>query len=104
MILFDNLLITDDPSVAAAYAADSFDLKRKKLDLSAVSISQGSLDFFCSEVLYIFLLFWGYKSNQDTLDYIQFPFRSIANLEGILEVISPLLVAVQFQIHNYFPS
>lgn len=37
MILFDNLLITDDPSVAAAYAADSFDLKRKKLDLSAES-------------------------------------------------------------------
>lgn len=38
MILFDNLLITDDPSVAAAYAADSFDLKRKKLDQSAESL------------------------------------------------------------------
>lgn len=38
MILFDNLLITDDPSVAAAYAADSFDLKRKKLDQSAESV------------------------------------------------------------------
>ncbi|KAE8746555.1 hypothetical protein FOCC_FOCC006789 [Frankliniella occidentalis] len=38
MILFDNLLITDDPSVAAAYAADSFDLKRKKLDQSAKTV------------------------------------------------------------------
>lgn len=38
MILFDNLLITDDPSVAAAYAADSFDLKRRKIDQSAESL------------------------------------------------------------------
>ncbi|XP_071442209.1 calnexin-like isoform X2 [Hetaerina americana] len=32
LILFDNILVTDDMTVAEQWAADTFDLKRKKLD------------------------------------------------------------------------
>ncbi|KAJ9601027.1 hypothetical protein L9F63_000762 [Diploptera punctata] len=38
MILFDNIIITDDPSVADAWAAETFDLKRKKLDKDGESL------------------------------------------------------------------
>lgn len=37
-ILFDNLLITDDYVVAAEYAAVTFDLKRKQIELESVRI------------------------------------------------------------------
>jgi hypothetical protein len=37
MILFDNIIITDDQSVADAWAAETFDLKRRKLDKEGVS-------------------------------------------------------------------
>ena len=36
MILFDNIIITDDESVADAWAAETFDLKKKKLDKDGV--------------------------------------------------------------------
>lgn len=36
-ILFDNLLITDDIIVAQEYAAVTYDLKRKQIDLESVS-------------------------------------------------------------------
>jgi calnexin len=36
-ILFDNIIITDSLIVAEQYAADSFDIKRLKLDKQAVS-------------------------------------------------------------------
>lgn len=36
-ILFDNLLITDDIIVAQEWAALTFDLKRKQIDLESVS-------------------------------------------------------------------
>lgn len=37
-ILFDNIIITDDLSVAHQWAADSFDLKRKKIARDSVSV------------------------------------------------------------------
>lgn len=37
MILFDNIIITDDKSVADNWAAETFDLKRRKLDKDGVS-------------------------------------------------------------------
>jgi hypothetical protein len=36
-ILFDNIIITDSLIVAEQYAADSFDIKRFRLDKQAVS-------------------------------------------------------------------
>ncbi|PSN40860.1 Calnexin [Blattella germanica] len=36
MILFDNIIITDDVNVADTWAAETFDLKRKKLDKDGV--------------------------------------------------------------------
>jgi calnexin len=37
MILFDNFIITDDQNVADTWAAETFDLKRRKLDKDGVS-------------------------------------------------------------------
>jgi len=37
MILFDNIIITDDETVADNWAAETFDLKRRKLDKDGVS-------------------------------------------------------------------
>jgi hypothetical protein len=37
MILFDNFIITDDPAVADTWAAETFALKRRKLDKDGVS-------------------------------------------------------------------
>jgi calnexin len=37
MILFDNFIITDDQAVADTWAAETFDLKRRKLDKDGVS-------------------------------------------------------------------
>lgn len=46
-ILFDNLLITDDIIVAEEWAALTYDLKRKQIDLESVSNSMKfSLDNF----------------------------------------------------------
>lgn len=36
-ILFDNLIITDDPAVAAQWASQTFDLKKRKMEKEAVS-------------------------------------------------------------------
>jgi len=36
-IMFDNMIITDSLVVAEQYAADSFDIKRLKMDKQAVS-------------------------------------------------------------------
>ncbi|RZF38694.1 hypothetical protein LSTR_LSTR003500 [Laodelphax striatellus] len=38
MILFDNILVTDDPAVADAWAAHTFDVKRRKMDKVAESV------------------------------------------------------------------
>lgn len=37
-ILFDNIIVTDDSSVAQHWAEQTFDLKRKHLEKQAVSI------------------------------------------------------------------
>jgi calnexin len=37
MILFDNIIITDDKTVADNWAAETFDFKRRKLDKDGVS-------------------------------------------------------------------
>ncbi|XP_054262278.1 calnexin-like isoform X1 [Macrosteles quadrilineatus] len=37
-ILFDNVLITDDPAVATNWAAQTFDLKRRKIEKEAESV------------------------------------------------------------------
>jgi calnexin len=39
MILFDNIIITDDETVADSWAAETFDLKRRKLDKDGVSVT-----------------------------------------------------------------
>ena len=36
-ILFDNFIVTDDPNVADHWAAQTFDLKKKKMEKEAVS-------------------------------------------------------------------
>ncbi|PNF39812.1 Calnexin [Cryptotermes secundus] len=38
MILFDNFIITDDPAVSDTWAAETFDLKRRKLDKDGESL------------------------------------------------------------------
>jgi len=38
MILFDNIIITDDKTVADNWAAETFDLKRRKLDKDGESL------------------------------------------------------------------
>lgn len=37
-ILFDNLIITDDETIADDWAAQTYDLKKKQIDKEAVSI------------------------------------------------------------------
>lgn len=37
-ILFDNIIVTDDPAVAAQWAVQTFDLKRKKIEKEAVGV------------------------------------------------------------------
>lgn len=47
-ILFDNILITDDFVVADEWAAVTFDLKRKQIDLQSVSHSERLWSFALS--------------------------------------------------------
>lgn len=45
-ILFDNIIITDEISVANKWAADTYDLKKMKIDRESVSYSLGAYESF----------------------------------------------------------
>lgn len=38
-IHFDNIIIADDPAVAAKWASQTFDLKKKKMEKESVSFN-----------------------------------------------------------------
>ncbi|XP_039295271.1 calnexin isoform X1 [Nilaparvata lugens] len=44
-ILFDNILVTDDPAIADGWAAQTYDIKRKKMDKVAESVISAILRY-----------------------------------------------------------